>query len=142
MLLGGDALAVMRPPAWWGRDPAGPDGVALRLVVPPDALHAVGYALRDATAGAGWLRGSVGAGTLIAGLPAELRPQRVVGVVETLRHTLVARGGMCTVLRAAPAVHEAVLESDPTRPAAEARKARFDPAGRLSPGRLPLLDVA
>jgi glycolate oxidase FAD binding subunit len=137
-LLGGDANATPHPPPWWGREPAGPRDIALRLVAPSDALHAVGYALRDATSGAVWLRGSIGAGSLLAGLPGDLPTSRIIGAVEAIRFTLVARGGVCNVLRAPAQVHAALVGSDPGVAEARQRKERFDPAGRFSPGRLPL----
>jgi glycolate oxidase FAD binding subunit len=137
-LLGGDSVITWQPPAWWGRDPFGPGDTVLRLVAPPAELHAVGYTLRDATAGAAALRGAVGAGVLSAAVPADLPADDLVGIVETMRHTLLARGGVCSVLRAPASVHERLLDSDPHVRAARERKERFDPAGRLSPGRLPL----
>jgi glycolate oxidase FAD binding subunit len=137
-LLGGDANATPQPPSWWGRLPAGPRDVVLRMVAAPDALHAVGYALRDATSGAVSLRGSIGAGTLLAGFPADLPAARVIGAVEAIRFTLVARGGVCNVLRAPVEVHAALQGSDPGLGKARDRKQRYDPTGLFSPGRLPL----
>lgn len=137
-LLGGDAAAASMPPPWWGRNPFRPGGVALRLTVPNAALRAVGYSLRDSAGSAAALRGSVGAGVVLAGLPEDLTPERVAGIVEAVRHTLLARGGSCVVLRAPAAVHEAVRRSDLAISLARRSKERYDPAGRLSPGRLPL----
>jgi glycolate oxidase FAD binding subunit len=137
-LLGGDAAPLPQPPAWWGRLPGGPGDILLRLGGPPAALHAVGYTLRDATFGAASLRGSVGAGVIVAALPGDLPSQRVIGIVETTRYTMTGREGWCTLLSGPPEVHAALAASDPDGPVARRRKAAADPGGRFSPGRLPL----
>jgi glycolate oxidase FAD binding subunit len=137
-LLGGDAAPLPQPPAWWGRLPGNPGDILLRLGGPPAALHAVGYTLRDATFGAASLRGSVGAGVIVAALPGDLPPARVIGIVETTRYTMTGREGWCTLLRGPAPVHATLAASDPDGPAARRRKEEADPAGRFSPGRLPL----
>jgi glycolate oxidase FAD binding subunit len=137
-LLGGDAAPLPQPPAWWGRLPGSPGDVLLRLGGTPAALHAVGYTLRDATFGAAALRGSVGAGVIMAALPGDLPAERVIGIVETTRYTMTGREGWCTLLRGPAAAHEALAAGDPDGAAARQRKAAADPAGRFTPGRLPL----
>jgi glycolate oxidase FAD binding subunit len=137
-LLGGDAAPLPQPPAWWGRLPGGPGDILLRLGGPPAALHAVGYTLRDATFGAASLRGSVGAGVIVAALPGDLPSQRVIGIVETTRYTMTGREGWCTLLCGPPEVHAALAATDPDGPTARRRKAAADPGGRFCPGRLPL----
>ncbi|GIJ65896.1 FAD-binding oxidoreductase [Virgisporangium ochraceum] len=137
-LLGGDAGPLPQPPAWWGRLPGGPDDILLRLGGPPAALNAVEYALRDATAGSASMRGSVGAGVIVASLPGHLAPRRVVSVIEATRYTMTGRDGWCTLLRGPADVHAALRASDPDLPDAARRKAAADPDGRFAPGRLPL----
>lgn len=137
-LLGGDAAPLPQPPAWWGRLPGDPGDILLRLGGTPAALHAVGYTLRDATFGATALRGSVGAGVVVAALPGDLPAEKVIGIVETTRFTMTGREGWCALLRGPAAAHEALAAGDPDAPAARKRKAAADPAGRFSPGRLPL----
>jgi len=137
-LLGGDAAPLPQPPAWWGRLPGSPGDVLLRLGGTPAALHAVGYTLRDATFGAAALRGSVGAGVIVAALPADLPAEKVIGIVEATRFTMTGREGWCTLLSGPPQVHAALAASDPDGPAARRRKSVADPDGLFSPGRLPL----
>lgn len=136
-LLGGDAAPLPQPPAWWGRLPGGPDDILLRLGGPPAALNAVEYTLRDATAGSASMRGSVGAGVIVAALPAYLAAGRVVSIIETTRYTMTGRDGWCTLLRGPAEVHAALRASDPDLPDAARRKAAADPYGRFTPGRLP-----
>jgi glycolate oxidase FAD binding subunit len=138
-LLGGDAVARTRPPSWWGRYPFGEADTALRLTVPDDAVHAAVYSLRDAVGPAVALRGSIARGLLYAGLPATLATEVVSGAVDAVRHTLMARGGTCAVLRAPAAVRATTDHSMLLPGEGEARdlKERFDPAGRFAPGRLP-----
>lgn len=137
-LLGGDAAPLPQPPAWWGRLPGGPGDILLRLGGPPAALNAVEYALRDATAGAASMRGSVGAGVIVAALPGDLAVGRVVSIIEATRYTMTGREGWCTLLRGPAEVHAELRGSDPDRPDAARRKTAADPAGRFAPGRLPL----
>ena len=75
---------------------------------------------------------------VVAALPADLPAHRLVSVVEATRYTMVGRDGWCTLLRGPAAVHAELQASDPDGPAASLRKAGADPAGRFSPGRLPL----
>jgi glycolate oxidase FAD binding subunit len=137
-LLGGDAAPLPQPPAWWGRLPGGPDDILLRLGGPPAALNAVEYTLRDATAGAASMRGSVGAGVIMAALPGHLAVSRVVSIIEATRYTMTGREGWCTLLRGPAEVHAELRASDPDFPDAARRKTAADPEGRFAPGRLPL----
>ncbi|GAA0936106.1 glycolate oxidase subunit GlcE [Virgisporangium aurantiacum] len=137
-LLGGDAAPLPQPPAWWGRLPGGPDDILLRLGGPPAALNAVEYTLRDATAGTASMRGSVGAGVIMAALPGHLAMDRVVSIIEATRYTMTGREGWCTLLRGPAGVHAELRASDPDRPDAARRKTAADPDGRFAPGRLPL----
>lgn len=137
-LLGGDAAPLPQPPAWWGRLPGGPTDILLRLGGPPAALNAVEYALRDATAGTASMRGSVGAGVIVAALPGYLATGRVVSIIEATRYTMTGREGWCTLLRGPAEVHAELRASDPDLPDAARRKAAADPDGRFAPGRLPL----
>ncbi|GIJ52006.1 hypothetical protein Val02_88920 [Virgisporangium aliadipatigenens] len=138
-LIGGDAEARAEPPGWWGRVPAG--HTLLRLDVPVSALGAVNLVLRDVTGGVAAVRGSAATGVVLVALPEGFADERVVGVVETVRHTLLARGGLCTVLRASPLVHAAARATDRGIADAARLKERYDPSGRLAPGRLPLSDA-
>jgi glycolate oxidase FAD binding subunit len=140
-VLGGDVAVDSRPPAWWGTAPFRPDDVALALTAPPAYLHAALYALRDAAGGllSPPVRGSAGCGTVHAGLPGDLGPERVAQVVDAVRTTMTGRGGTCVVLRAPASVLSRV---DVWGEVAgvdliERVKAAFDPSGRMAPGRLP-----
>ena len=97
----GDGVTVADvAPRWWGRYPFDAGNVALRISVPAGDLHAAVYALSDAAGGPVAIRGSVGAGTVHAALPGTLSPQRVTGVLETLRHVLMAREGRAVIISA------------------------------------------
>jgi glycolate oxidase FAD binding subunit len=137
-LLGGDAAPLPQPPAWWGRLPGRPDDILLRLGGPPAGLNAVEYTLRDATVGAASMRGSVGAGVIVAALPGHLAADRLLSIIEATRYTMTGREGWCTLLRGPAEVHAALRASDPDRPDAARRKTVADPGGRFAPGRLPL----
>ncbi|HLL65144.1 MAG TPA: FAD-binding oxidoreductase [Micromonosporaceae bacterium] len=137
-LLGGDASAAHRPPAWWGRYPFGADDIALRLAVPFTDLHAAIYALRDAAGMSVPVRGTAGSGVVYAALGAGTPPARVRTVVDAVRTTLLARGGSCVLLRAPDRVRAEVERghSGAVLPLVRRVKERFDPRGRLAPGRL------
>jgi glycolate dehydrogenase FAD-binding subunit len=87
-------------PAWWGRYPFGPSEVALRISVPIADLHAAVYALSDAAGGPVPVRGSAGVGTVLAVLPGSFGPERIEGILETLRHVLLARRGRAVIISA------------------------------------------
>ncbi|MFC6018790.1 FAD-binding protein [Plantactinospora solaniradicis] len=138
-LLGGDAEGAGVAPEWWRRYPFRPDDVALRIEVPIGDLHAAVYALRDAAGAPIPVRGSAGLGVVHAALPATTPPERVAAILDGVRAVLRARAGRCVVVAAPQAVREAVdLWGElPDLPLLRQVKERFDPAGRLAPGRYP-----
>ncbi|HEX6685214.1 MAG TPA: hypothetical protein VF062_20655, partial [Candidatus Limnocylindrales bacterium] len=85
------------PPVWWGRYPFRLGDVALRLQTFEDELHLLCYALADALGSPVAVRGSVCGGFGWAGLPGDLRPARLVSVLEAVRGVLLARGGTAIV---------------------------------------------
>jgi glycolate oxidase FAD binding subunit len=138
-LFGGDATVHATPPPWWGRYPFGPGEVALQLTVPIADLHAAVYALRDSAGATVPVRGGAGRGVVHAALPGVTPSDRVAAVLAAVRRVLLARGGTCLVLAAPPAVRKAVdlWGEVPSLPMLRRVKQRFDPQGRLAPGRLP-----
>jgi glycolate oxidase FAD binding subunit len=83
------------------------------------------------------VRGSGGLGVVHAGLPGSLPPGRIAEIIEAVRGVLLRRRGRCVVL-AAPAHVRAEVQlwaSLVHQPLQRQVKERFDPAGRLSPGR-------
>ncbi|MGK5680289.1 FAD-binding oxidoreductase [Actinoplanes sp. URMC 104] len=98
------AGAVVTPiaPPWWGVYPFRRDDLALRLSVAPDDLAAALYALSDAAGGPVPVRGSAGLGSVHAVLPGTLAPDRVRGILDSLRHVLLARGGRVVPVVAPP----------------------------------------
>ncbi|MBX6356103.1 MAG: FAD-binding oxidoreductase [Micromonosporaceae bacterium] len=136
-VLRGDAWISAAPPPWWGRYPFAPGEVALKLAVPISDLHAVVYALRDAAGTTVPVRGSAGVGVVYAALPGHTPPERLAAVLEAVRGVLMARGGSCVVLSAPPALRAAVDVWGDVGGLALLRqlKRRFDPEGRLAPGR-------
>lgn len=138
-LLGGTATVTDRPPSWWQRYPFGPGDVAIRLAVPTAHLHAAIYALRDAVGAPVGVRGSAGTGVVHAVLPGATPPERIAGLLTTVRTVLLARGGTCQVLAAPAAVRRSVdIWGDvPDLPRLRQLKQAFDPHRRLAPGRLP-----
>jgi glycolate oxidase FAD binding subunit len=136
-LLGGRATRSGSPPAWWRRYPFGPDDVAVRLVASPSDIHAAVYALRDAAGAAVPVRGSGALGVVHAALPGSIPPARASEIIEAVRGVLLRRRGRLAVLAAPAAVRTTVdlwggLADQPLQ---RQVKERFDPAGRLSPGR-------
>jgi glycolate oxidase FAD binding subunit len=136
-LLGGRASRASTPPSWWRRYPFGPDDVALRLLAAPADLHAAIYALRDAAGVAVPVRGSAGLGVVHAALPATIPAARLAEIIDAVRGVLVRRKGRCLVLSAPPATRVAVdlWGNVADLPLQRQIKERFDPTGRLSPGR-------
>jgi glycolate oxidase FAD binding subunit len=83
------------------------------------------------------VRGSGGLGVVHAALPGSLPPDRVAEIIEGLRGVLLRRGGRCLVL-AAPQQTRAAVDlwgHVADQPLQRQIKERFDPMGRLSPGR-------
>jgi glycolate oxidase FAD binding subunit len=109
----GDGVMVSEiAPRWWGRYPFATGDVALRITVPIGDLAAAVYALGDATRGPVPVRGSAGLGSVHAVLPGTLTPDRVEGVLETVRSVLLARGGRAVIISAPPGIARAVDMAD------------------------------
>jgi glycolate oxidase FAD binding subunit len=136
-VLGGDASISAEAPPWWGRYPFDAGDVALKLAVPISDLHAAVYALRDAAGATVPVRGSAGVGVVHAALPRHAAPDRVAAVLAAVRGVLAARGGSCVVLTAPYRVRAAIDVWGDVAGLALLRqvKRRFDPDGRLAPGR-------
>jgi glycolate oxidase FAD binding subunit len=82
-------------------------------------------------------RGSVGVGTLLAGVRGTPEPEAVARLVSGLRQRAASYGGSVVVLDAPPHVKAAVDVWGPV-PGLDlmrAVKSRFDPQRRLAPGR-------
>jgi len=141
-LLGAAATASGDPPPWWGREPFGPTGTALKLTFEIAGLPHLLTALQESGAACGLLvdgRGSVGVGTLLAGVrgATEPEPGAVARLISALRQRAASYGGSVVVLDAPPQVKAAVDVWGPV-PALDlmrAVKSRFDPQRRLAPGR-------
>jgi len=101
---GAGAVPTPIAPPWWGRYPFGRSDVALRLSTPVADLASALYSLGDAAGGPVPVRGSAGLGTVHAVLSGDLAPERLAGVLETLRHIFLARNGRAVVISAPPAV--------------------------------------
>jgi glycolate oxidase FAD binding subunit len=131
-----DGSVTADPPAWWGRAPWEPNGTALRLTTTLAGTAALLDALAELPVPAA-VRGSVGAGKLHAGLPADADPAEVARCVHILRGRAQRWGGAVVVLRAPAAVRAAVDSWGPVAGLALMRriKREFDPEGRLAPGR-------
>jgi glycolate oxidase FAD binding subunit len=87
-------------PRWWGRYPFGARDVAMRVSVQIADLHAAVYALRDAAGASVPVRGSAGLGTVHAVLPGTLEPDRVEGILDSVRQVLLARSGEAVIVSA------------------------------------------
>jgi glycolate oxidase FAD binding subunit len=135
--LRGDAHALEGPPRWWHRYPFDVGEVAVRLEVPITDLHVAVYALRDAVGGPVPVRGSAGIGVVRAALPSSLSAERIDAILSAVRGVLLFRGGRCVVMAAPPAVAREIdlWGQVPALPTLREAKERFDPAGRLAPGR-------
>lgn len=111
----GDVVVTAEPPDWWHEHPFGVDDVALRLTTPPSEMYALSYVLRDVAGDAPVrCRCSPGVATMLVALPGNLEPSRVNGIVEGVRHTLIARQGSCEVLHAPDPVRQAIDMWGPT----------------------------
>jgi glycolate oxidase FAD binding subunit len=139
-LLGTAATASGDPPPWWGREPFGSTGVALKLTFEIAGLPHLLTALQESAAACGLQvdgRGSVGVGTLLAGVRGAPEPEAVARLVSGLRQRAASYGGSVVVLDAPPHVKAAVDVWGPV-PGLDlmrAVKSRFDPQRRLAPGR-------
>jgi glycolate oxidase FAD binding subunit len=128
------------PPTGWGRYPAEPHEVVLKVAYPLSELAAVLHTLRTAGAGYGLAtasRGSVGSGVLHVGLGRCWEPGTVADLLGDLREALAGHGGTVIVLHAPAAVAAAVDVWGPVPALALMRrvKEQFDPEHRCSPGR-------
>jgi glycolate oxidase FAD binding subunit len=122
------ATVTEQPPDWWGRAPCPPQGPAATVTCEPTGLaDLLGTA-------PGALRGSAGAGVLVAGLE---DGDRLGAELKQLREIAHRYGGN-TVLRCAPAHRRIGLDVWGPVPALALMrrlKDQFDPEHRLSPGR-------
>ncbi|MGH3752008.1 MAG: FAD-binding oxidoreductase [Pseudonocardiaceae bacterium] len=125
---GAPATVTGQPPDWWGRPPHPPQGPAATVTCEPTGLA-------DLLATApGALRGSAGAGVLVAGLT---DGDGLATELSQLR-AIAARHGGSAVLRCAPPHRKAALDVWGPVPALglmRRLKDQFDPEHRLAPGR-------
>jgi glycolate oxidase FAD binding subunit len=125
---GTPATVSERPPDWWGLAPHPPQGPAATVTCEPTGLAD----LLGAAPGA--LRGSAGAGVLVAGLDDGDRLGAELAQLREITH----RHGGSTVLRCAPMKRKVNLDVWGPVPALALMrrlKDQFDPEHRLSPGR-------
>jgi glycolate oxidase FAD binding subunit len=134
------AGAPAEEPPWWGRLPAGPGDVLLKVTATLPGVAGVLRAARTAEQAHGVpvaVRGSAG-GVLYARLPGDADPAAVAAVVADLRAVPRRPGDGSAVVLAAPrAVREALDAWGPVPGLDLMRrvKEQFDPERRLSPGR-------
>lgn len=125
---GTSATVSERPPGWWGVAPHAPQGPAATVTCEPTGLaDLLGTA-------PGALRGSAGAGVLVAGLDDSDRLGAELARLREIAH----RHGGSTVLRCAPPHRRTGLDVWGPVPALALMrrlKDQFDPEHRLSPGR-------
>jgi glycolate oxidase FAD binding subunit len=125
---GTPAMVTEQPPDWWGQPPHPPQGPAATVTCEPTGLA-------DLLATApGTLRGSAGAGVLVAGLNDGDRLSTELPQLREIAH----RHGGNAVLRCAPAKCKTGLDVWGPVPALALMrrlKEQFDPEHRLSPGR-------
>jgi glycolate oxidase FAD binding subunit len=127
--LGGGATVTDEQPAWWGTPPWPAAGTALKVAVRLSALPKMLDALPAA------VRGSVGAGVLHAGLPADTPTDTIAALLHTLRERLAAPDGSVVVLRT-PAPGGLDLWGPVGGLTLMRRvKENFDPQRLLAPGR-------
>ncbi len=141
-LLEPDAAASVEPPVWWGRHPAGPSEITLKITYPTAELATVLHALNTTAASYGLhpaSRGSVASGVLYVGLGRGIDPGAAGEFVGDLRAALAAHEGSVVVLRAPAAIAGAVDMWGPVPEPALALmrrvKDQFDPEHRCAPGR-------
>jgi glycolate oxidase FAD binding subunit len=137
-LLGGDTRATEEPPSWWGTMPFGPDDVAIQVTTPIGQLFAPVYSLRDAAKGVRVRTFcSPASGTLYAGIAGDTPPDRVAGIVDSVRAVATLHGGSCVVLSAPARIRGDLDMWGPVEGVAlmRALKHEFDPDRRLAPGR-------
>jgi glycolate oxidase FAD binding subunit len=135
-LLGGAATVATQAPPWWGEAPWLPGGAAVKLAVPLSRLPAALELMRRHGSGLPvTVRGSLGAGVLYAGLPADVPPSRFVTLVGELRAGLSAVGATAVVLGAS--FMDTADRWGPVAGVGLMRriKSQFDPQRRLAAGR-------
>jgi glycolate oxidase FAD binding subunit len=139
-LLGAQAESSAEPPPWWSHEPFATGDVELRLTHELGSLGTLLQTVESAQDAAGLavrLRGSVGVGSVLAGVDGSADPDAVGVLVGALRSRAAGFGGTVVVRDAPPAVKHAVDVWGPVGGLGLMRsvKDRFDPGARLSPGR-------
>ncbi|GAA3811783.1 FAD-binding oxidoreductase [Sphaerisporangium flaviroseum] len=136
----GEARIGSEPPVWWGRLPG--EEFLLELRVPPGAaVPALAAVLRTAEE-AGDLpvrvRGSIASSIIQLALPPDTSPPTAEIFVSALRSGLAPHGGRLVVWTAPPEAASRLDRWGHVGAATLMRrvKERFDPEGRMSPGRL------
>ncbi|PZS38412.1 MAG: FAD-binding oxidoreductase, partial [Pseudonocardiales bacterium] len=122
------AMVSEQPPDWWGRPPHPPQGPAATVTCEPTGLAEL------LSTAPGTLRGSAGAGVLVAGLN---DGDKLGAELAQLREIATRHGGSA-VLRCAPPRSKASIDVWGPVPALALMrrlKDQFDPERRLSPGR-------
>ncbi|MGH3771137.1 MAG: FAD-binding oxidoreductase [Pseudonocardiaceae bacterium] len=125
---GTPATVTEQPPGWWGQPPHPPRGPAAAVTCEPSGLADL------LTTAPGALRGSAGAGVLVAGLSDGDQLGAELGQLRGI----AARHGGGAVLRCAPPHRKAGLDVWGPVPALALMrrlKDQFDPEHRLAPGR-------
>ncbi|MEU8271927.1 FAD-binding oxidoreductase [Sphaerisporangium sp. NPDC049002] len=139
-LMGPSALIASEPPVWWGLLPG--EEFLLELRVPPGAavraLAAVTRAAEEAGDVPVLVRGAVASSVLHLALPPDTTAPAAEIFVTSLRSGVAADGGRLVVWTAPPEVASRLDRWGPTGAVTLMRrvKERFDPEGRMSPGRL------
>jgi glycolate oxidase FAD binding subunit len=135
-LLGSGAVAGESPPSWWGRRPAAPGGVLVRVTT---EIAGVGDLVAELRAGPlhPHVRGSAGVGSLLAGLPGDSDPAALGELVSRLRKQMGKWGGSIVIV---DGPLDLVAGLDRWGPVAgldlmRRVKDRFDPTHVLAPGR-------
>jgi glycolate oxidase FAD binding subunit len=126
--VGTPATVTEQPPDWWGQPPHPPQGPGATVTCEPTGLADL------LTSAPGVLRGSAGAGVLVAGLS---DGDGLGAELEQLRRIATRHGGSA-VLRCAPPHSKAGLDVWGPVPALTLMrrlKDQFDPEHRLAPGR-------
>ena len=129
---GAGAEGEPRPPPWWGTAPWPAGGTGLKVSARLSRLGAV----LDLLGRPGvTVRGSLGAGVLYAGMPADTPVEAVAGLVADLRAALAPGEGSAVVV--CTPVSDGLDRWGPVLGLELMRrvKARFDPRGLLNPGR-------
>jgi glycolate oxidase FAD binding subunit len=122
------------PPSWWGSLPG--DTVLKTTFAPGEAATALEQ-IKRVTDDAFVVRGSLGVGTVLIGVPETTSTGELVELLESLRRSFAALGGTVQLLRGTPEQSSTVDMFGPV-PGLDlmARiKAQFDPLGVLGPGR-------